>query len=131
MPVSTGWQFGSRYPGDPSRMAVYDFVPDTLLHQVRNLSDFLGALVFDKWVSNADGRQAVFFRARVREWLPGATEAHALTMGFVAIDDRPRICVQRPGLEVHGFAGAGFVPAQAGLWGGGVARRSSSRGSSA
>jgi len=85
VPVSTGRQFGSRYPGNPSKMAVYDFVPDTLLHQVRNLSDFLGVLVFDKWVSNADGRQAVFFRARVREWLPGAAEAHALTMGFVGL----------------------------------------------
>ena len=117
VPVSTGRQFGSRYPGDPSKMAVYDFVPDTLLHQVRNLSDFLGVLVFDKWVSNADGRQAVFFRARVREWLPGAAEAHALTMGFVGLMYRRRICLQRPGLEVHGFAGSGFVPAQTGLWG--------------
>ncbi|MCU1273458.1 MAG: hypothetical protein JWO48_889, partial [Bryobacterales bacterium] len=85
MPVATGWQFGSRYPGDPARVAVYDFVPDTLLHKVRNQSDFLGALAFDKWVANADGRQAVFFRARVREWLPAATETHALSMGFVAI----------------------------------------------
>ena len=84
-PVTTGRQFGSLYPGDPSRVAVYDFVPDTLLHKVRNLSDFLGALVFDKWVSNADGRQAVFFRARVREWMPGAAEAHPLTMGFIAL----------------------------------------------
>ena len=85
MPVATGWQFGSRYPGDPTQVAVYDFVPDTLLHKVRNLADFLGALVFDKWVANADGRQAVFFRARVREWLPAAGEGHALTMGFVAM----------------------------------------------
>lgn len=81
---AAGWQFGSRYPGDPAQMAVYDFIPDTLLHKVRNLSDFLGALAFDKWVSNADGRQAVFFRARVKEWLPSAGESHALTMGFVA-----------------------------------------------
>src|SRR5229473_3315945 len=85
VPVSAGRHFGSRYPGDPSKVAVYDFVPDTLLHKVRNLSDFLGALVFDKWVSNADGRQAVFFRARVREWLPGSVETHALTLGFVAL----------------------------------------------
>jgi hypothetical protein len=84
-PVTPGRQFGSLYPGDPARVAVYDFVPDTLLHKVRNLPDFLGALVFDKWVSNADGRQAVFFRARVREWIPGATEAHPLTMGFIAL----------------------------------------------
>ena len=85
IPVSTGWQFGSLYPGDPARMAVYDFVPDTLLHKVRNREDFLGALVFDKWVSNADGRQAVFFRARVREWVPTASEAHPLTTGFIAL----------------------------------------------
>ena len=85
MPVAAGWHFGSLYPGDPQKVAVYDFVPDTLLHKVRNLSDFLGALVFDKWVANADGRQAVFFRARVREWVPSAGEAHALTMGFVAM----------------------------------------------
>jgi hypothetical protein len=85
VPAAAGWQFGSRYPGDPARVAVYDFVPDTLLHKVRNVADFLGALVFDKWVSNADGRQAVFFRARVREWLPGSVETHALTMGFVAL----------------------------------------------
>jgi hypothetical protein len=84
MPVATGWQFGSRYPGDPARVAVYDFVPDALLHKVRNQSDFLGALAFDKWVANADGRQAVFFRARVREWVPATIETHALSMGFVA-----------------------------------------------
>ena len=52
---------------------------------MRNLADFLGALVFDKWVSNADGRQAVFFRARVKEWLPGAAHEPALTMGFIAL----------------------------------------------
>jgi len=56
---------------------VYDFVPDTLLHKVRNLSDFLGMLVFDKWVSSADGLQAVFFRA--------AAETHALAMGFIGL----------------------------------------------
>lgn len=85
IPASAGWQFGSRYPGDPARVAVYDFVPDTLLDKVRNREDFLGALVFDKWTSNADGRQAVFFRARVREWVPQAAEAHPLTMGFIAM----------------------------------------------
>jgi len=85
VPVKPGWQFGSRYPGDPTQVAVYDFVPDTLLHKVKNLADFLGVLVFDKWTANADGRQAVFFRARVREWLPADPESHHLTMGFVAL----------------------------------------------
>jgi hypothetical protein len=64
--VEPGWHFGSRYPGDPARTAVYDFLPDALLTQVANLDDFRAILVFDKWVGNADGRQSVFYRAMVR-----------------------------------------------------------------
>lgn len=78
--VTPGWHFGSRFPGDPARTVVYDFLPDTLLDRVENLSDFLGALAFDKWMGNADSRQAIFFRARVLEPLGG--EPHRL--GFVA-----------------------------------------------
>ena len=66
IPIEPGWHFGSRYPGDPARVAVYDFLPDALLRQVRNLEDFRAILVFDKWAGNADGRQAIFFRAMVR-----------------------------------------------------------------
>lgn len=64
--IEPGWHFGSRYPGDPSRVAVYDFLPDSLLPKVVNLEDFRAILVFDKWVGNADGRQSVFYRAMVR-----------------------------------------------------------------
>lgn len=60
-----GWHFGSRYPGDPARTAVYDFLPDVLLNQVENLGEFPGVLAFDKWAANADSRQAIFIRARV------------------------------------------------------------------
>jgi HipA-like kinase len=60
--VRAGLQFGSRYPGDPNEMQVYDFLPDERLAEVENLSDFLGMLVFDKWTCNTDGRQAVFYR---------------------------------------------------------------------
>ncbi len=74
VPVEPGWHLGSRYPGDPERLAVYDFVPDALLKQVANLREFFGMLVFDKWVANADGRQSVFFRSRVRQW-PGHSPA--------------------------------------------------------
>jgi hypothetical protein len=83
-PPDPGWHFGSKYPGDPTRMATYDFVPDQLLSQVHNLQDFLGVLAFDKWTGNADGRQAVFFRAQINEWLPAA-EAHPRKMGFVGL----------------------------------------------
>ncbi|MSV27350.1 MAG: hypothetical protein EXQ52_01185 [Bryobacterales bacterium] len=79
-----GWHFGSRHPGDPSRLAVYDFVPDTLLGQVQNIIEFRGALVFDKWTANADGRQSVFFRARLRD-RAGGSEVHPLKLGFVAL----------------------------------------------
>jgi hypothetical protein len=66
IPVEPGWHFGSQYPGDPGRTAVYDFLPDALLPQVANLEDFRAILVFDKWTGNADGRQCVFYRAMVR-----------------------------------------------------------------
>ena len=66
--VEPGWHFGSRYPGDPFRLAVYDFLPDALLPKVENLADFRGVYVFDKWTANADSRQSIFFRARLREW---------------------------------------------------------------
>lgn len=67
-PVEPGWHFGSRYPGHPDRIAVYDFIPDVLLSQVTNLREFSAMLVFDKWTGNADGRQAVFFRSRLKQW---------------------------------------------------------------
>lgn len=60
--VRGGLHFGSRYPGAPAETPVYDFLPDEMLAEVENLSDFLGMLVFDKWTCNTDGRQAVFHR---------------------------------------------------------------------
>jgi len=82
--VEAGWHFGSRYPGDPNRVAVYDFVPDTLLERVENRNEFLGALVFDKWTGNADARQSIFLRARLREYVP-TFQGHALKVGFLAM----------------------------------------------
>jgi hypothetical protein len=51
---------------------VYDYVPDALLRQVLNVDCFLGMVAFDKWVANADGRQAIFFRDQVQRWRPAA-----------------------------------------------------------
>jgi hypothetical protein len=62
--AAPGWHWGSQYPGHPEQVAVYDFLPDALLRQVTNLREFAGMLAFDKWMGNADGRQAVFFRRR-------------------------------------------------------------------
>ena len=61
-PCVPGKQFGSQFPGHPALMTVYDFLPDEQLGSVRNLGDFLGVLVFDKWTCNTNGRQAIFFR---------------------------------------------------------------------
>ena len=60
-PCRAGRQLGSRYPGDPARLVVHDFLPDDSLREVENLSDFAGMLVFDKWACNTNGRQVVFF----------------------------------------------------------------------
>src|SRR5689334_16051735 len=57
-----GRQIGSQFPGDPRRMAVFDWIPDDTLDHLSNITDFWGALAFDQWVCNTDGRQTVFFR---------------------------------------------------------------------
>jgi hypothetical protein len=81
--VPPGLHFGSRLAVHPERVAVFDFLPDKLLNKVENRVDFLGMLVFDKWVANADSRQAVFFRARAKSWTPLKGEAPA-RVGFFA-----------------------------------------------
>src|SRR5579862_5368379 len=78
--IPAGWHFGSRFPGDPARTVVYDFLPDALLDKVENFTDFRAVLAFDKWISNADSRQAIFFRARVVEGLQSSPSR----AGFVA-----------------------------------------------
>ena len=82
-PVPAGFHFGSRLAVHPDRVAIYDFLPDKLLGKVENRLDFLGILVFDKWVGNADSRQAVFFRARAKTWTPLKGESPA-RVGFFA-----------------------------------------------
>jgi hypothetical protein len=62
VPCQAGLQFGSRYPGDPRRLTLHDFLPDEQLREVENLHDFAGMLVFDKWTCNTNGRQTIFFR---------------------------------------------------------------------
>ena len=81
--VEPGWHFGSRYPGDPAKIMVYDFLPDILLDKVVNAGEFLGVLAFDKWMGNADARQSIFFRARFRQTSP-AESAPSPRTGFVA-----------------------------------------------
>jgi len=67
-----GLQFGSQLVGGlmPGHMA--DYLPEEQLTEVRNLHEFAGALAFDKWTCNANGRQALFYR-KGREKRYGAT----------------------------------------------------------
>jgi hypothetical protein len=80
VPPAPGWHYGSRFPGDPARIAVFDFLPDVLLSKVVNVSDFAGVFVFDKWTGNSDARQSIYYRAKLTPAHPGE-EPRA---GFVA-----------------------------------------------
>jgi len=62
---ASGLQFGSQFVGGgPGR--VLDYLPEEQLSEVRNVAEFAGMLLIDKWTGNANGRQAVFSR-KVRE----------------------------------------------------------------
>ncbi|MGH9600947.1 MAG: HipA family kinase [Terriglobales bacterium] len=61
-PCRPGLQFGSRYVVDPFEGQVFDYLPEALIGQVRNLGAFAGVLALDKWTCNANGRQATFWR---------------------------------------------------------------------
>jgi hypothetical protein len=92
IPPEPGWHFGSHFPGDPARTVVYDYLPDVLLDQVENRAEFAGMLAFDQWTGNADSRQAIFFRARLKEWGKGAStergsdriDKGTIRQGFIA-----------------------------------------------
>jgi hypothetical protein len=76
-----GMQFGSRFPGTPSQTLVMDFLPDRLLRRVASVDKiFAGALVFDKWTCNCDGRQAIFYRTADQEGT--AWSAALIDQGF-------------------------------------------------
>ena len=81
--VPPGIHLGSHVAVNPNQTAIFDFLPDKTLAKVENRQDFLGVLVFDKWVSQADSRQSVFFRARRREYA-GLSSSHSAAIKFWA-----------------------------------------------
>jgi len=62
LPCRPGLQFGARYVCDPLTGQVFDYLPESLFNRVKNPEAFVGMLAVDKWLGNADGRQAVFWR---------------------------------------------------------------------
>jgi hypothetical protein len=81
-PCSAGKQFGSKFPGNPSLSAIYDFMPDEHFNRVLNMEDFLGIYVFDKWTCNTDKRQAIF----VRQSNTGASRASGKDYQALMVD---------------------------------------------
>ena len=73
---------GTSGPVSPAIPRAWRFTisfPTRCSQQVTNLAHFLGALVLDKWMANADARQAIYFRARIGEWAAsggGKTRQH-------------------------------------------------------
>ena len=59
---SEGLQFGSAFVGGLMPGQVVDYLPEEMLAEVRNIEEFAGMLVLDKWTGNTNGRQAVFAR---------------------------------------------------------------------
>lgn len=66
VPCKAGLQFGARYVCDPAEAQVFDYLPESMLDKVKNRQAFAGMLALDKWLGNANGRQAVFWK-KVRE----------------------------------------------------------------
>lgn len=61
-PCSAGLQFGSRCVCDPGEGLIFDYLPESMMARVKNIATFAGMLALDKWLGNANGRQAVFWK---------------------------------------------------------------------
>ena len=66
IPCQRGKQPGSQYIGSEIPGRQVDYLPQSLLERVVNVTDFARVLVLDKWTCNSDGRQAVFCRKTPR-----------------------------------------------------------------
>jgi hypothetical protein len=78
-PCAAGRQFGSKFPGNPSTLTIYDLMPNELFNRVHNIDDFLGMFVLDKWMCQTDTRQAIFMRQ------PGSGASGTSDRGYQAM----------------------------------------------
>jgi hypothetical protein len=75
----------------PLEGQVFDYIPVEMLGKVRNLETFPGMLALDKWTSNANGRQAAFWR-KLREKKYTATfidQGYCFNAGAWSFPDTP------------------------------------------
>ncbi len=90
-PCAAGLQFGSRYILPPYEGQVLDWLPQSMIEDVRNLAAFAGMLAFDKWTCNANGRQVIFWRrARERKYTAGFVDhGYCFNAGEWSFPDSP------------------------------------------
>jgi hypothetical protein len=62
--VKRGIHLGCRCPVNPCTTVIFDILPLSLYPLVENLSDFVFAYAFDRWISQTDVRQAIFVRKK-------------------------------------------------------------------
>jgi hypothetical protein len=62
LPCEAGVQCGSRFVVDPADGQVFDILPEAMMERVKGIEAFAGALAFDKWTCNCNGRQATFWK---------------------------------------------------------------------
>jgi hypothetical protein len=82
IPITRGRHFGSKVMINPEVASVHDLLPCQLFGRVGNLDDFLKVLVFDLWVDNNDGRQAVFVKATRSRIKDGQFAVQMIDHGF-------------------------------------------------
>ncbi len=108
-----GLQFGSRLVGGLMPGQTVDYLPETQLGEVKNLAEFAGMLVLDKWTCNANGRQAVFHK-RPRQRRYEATfidQGYCFHAGDWTLKDAPLRGVYARNLVYEGVQGwSSFEP---------------------
>ena len=76
MPLRSGLYLGIRYPVDPRRESIYDFLPDSVLARVENRDDFWKLLPIDMWLGNSRASKLIYYRLKAHS----SREFRATTM---------------------------------------------------
>jgi hypothetical protein len=102
-----GLHCGSRLVGGLMPGRVFDYLPEERLIEVSNLKEFAGALVFDKWTCNSDGRQAVFHKSQrgARQLAVFIDQGYCFGAGEWHLVDAPLRGVFARNVVYHGVSG--------------------------